>query len=76
MSLILSEKPQTERKLPEAGAQPAYLTQFVVLGTQTDEFQGEVKKVKKLRIAAELTNETHEVEEQVNGGPVTKKRCR
>ena len=74
MSLILSEKPQTERKLPEAGAQPAYLTQVVALGTHTDEFQGETKKVKKLRIAAELCNETIEVEEQVNGGPVTKKQ--
>lgn len=72
MSLILSEKPKLERKLPEAGAQPAYITQIVGLGTQETEFQGERKKVKKLRLVAELCNETIEKEEQINGGPVKK----
>jgi len=72
--LVLSEKPQTERKLPEACAQPAYLTEVIHLGTHDNLFDDTARKVKKLRIVAELANETIEVEEQVNGGPVTKKQ--
>ena len=59
--LVLSEKPQTERKLPEACAQPAYLTEVIHLGTHDNLFDDTARKVKKLRIVAELTNETIEV---------------
>lgn len=71
MAIVAKQSGNGERVLPPAGTHPARCYYVVDLGTQKTEWQGELKRSRKIRIGFELTEEKHVFDPAVGEEPFT-----
>lgn len=71
MPIIATNKGGTQRKLPPMGTHLARCYSLVDLGTHEEEFQGETKNRRKIRISFELPNEQEVFKEERGKEPFT-----